>query len=732
MKHKVKRGRWAVIAAFGVLAALAAPSPARAAPATFVFKGEGWGHGVGLAQYGALEQAKDGRSWRTILATYYKGTSIGSNDIPSAVRVLLTGGVPQVSVEAASRFSFTSNGNELAASPGGDGRWTVRQQPAGQFTIYRPNGLPAAAPVSASASRPLKINYEPWSTILRVQETNGRYRWGKLELAPNADKIRVIAELPFERYVRGIAEVPASWPTEALRAQAVAARTYAADKARRSGHHREGCDCTLYASTKDQVYVGYAREDPADSVNSRWVSAVDSTAGQVVTYSSHPVQAYYGSSSGGRTEASKDVWSSDLPYLHAVDDPWSQRSSNPYAHWEVKLAGEEVAARLGLRRVDAIEVKSKTDGGGIREAVVRGSDTQTLKGTVLRSKLGLRSTKFRIAGSQEAIWSPFKRIESNDRASGSPSLAASSEGELQALVTSPDGVPYAARRAAGNSSSWSGWSRVGSTRVEGTNPGVAVTSSGAAQAILRAKSGEILTARRPLGGGWSNWVRIGASNTRGREPKLAAGPDGAVWAVILAQSSQSVYAARRDPEKGWSGWTKVGDDAFEPSIGGTAGGAVLVVRGANNAVKYSTYRGGWSSLRQVANGYGKSPALTASGGRVLLAARGRSSDRVYATTFDGSSWASWSEVSNDLVASNGSPTVLVDRNLVYHVFVRGPGDVIYTASKGTGGWAGFFQVGDSGNRVAAGTTIAPAAVRGRVYILVRGPSNGLFSSYRAS
>jgi stage II sporulation protein D len=725
--HQMSRRLAAVLVAACLAVSLLPPSTASAAPATFVFKGEGWGHAVGLSQYGSLEQAKDGRSWKTILTTYYKGASIGSNDVPSAVRVLLAGAVPQVTAEARSRFSFTSGGTEVAASPGSDGRWTVRQQPAGRFTIFRPNGLPAGAPVSG----PVKINYEPWSTILSVQETNARYRWGKLELAAAGDKIRVVGEIPLERYLRGISEVPSSWPTEALRAQAVAARTYAADKARRAGHHREGCDCTLYSSTKDQVYRGYDKEDPAVSVNSRWVSAVDSTAGQVVTYGGHPIQAYYSSSTGGRTEAAADVWSSDLPYLRPVDDPWSQRASNPYAHWQVKLAQEEVAARLGLRRVDAIEVKSKTGGGGIREAVVRGNETQTLKGTTLRSKLGLRSTKFRIAGSQEAIWSSWKRIQPNDAASGSPALAATSEGALYALVVSPKGVPYAARRGEGTGASWSGWSRVGTTKVEGSDPGITVTASGAVQAILRSRTGEILTARMPPGGTWSNWVRIGSSNSRGREPEIAAGPDGAVWAVMLGQSSPAVYAARRDPQRGWSGWTKVGDDAYEPTIGGTAGGAVLAVRGANNAVKYSVYDGGWRGLQQVARGYGKSPSLTASAGRVVLAARGRSSDRVYVTTLERSGWASWTQVSDDLVAAGAQPTVLVDRNLVYHVFIRGPGDVIYTASKGKGAWAGFFQVGDSG-RAAPGTTIAPAAVRGRAYVLVRGPSNGVFTSYRAS
>ncbi|HYZ93196.1 MAG TPA: SpoIID/LytB domain-containing protein [Actinomycetota bacterium] len=711
----------------GIVTTLAPPGPAAAAPATFVFKGLGWGHAVGLSQYGSLEQAKDGRSWKTILTTYYKGASIGTNDVPSAVRVLLAGAVPQVTVEASSRFSFTSGGTEVAASPGKDGRWIVRQQPAGRFTIYRPNGLPAGAAVSG----PVKINYEPWSTILTVLETNARYRWGKLELAATGDKIRVIGDLPLERYLRGISEVPSSWPTEALRAQAVAARTYAADKARRAGHHRAGCDCTLYSSTADQVYRGYDKEDPAVSVNSRWVSAVDATAGQVVTYGGHAIQAYYSSSSGGRTEAAADVWSSDLPYLRPVDDPWSQRETNPYAHWTVKLAQEEVAARLGLRRVDSIEVKSKTGGGGIREAVVRGNETQTLRGTTLRSKLGLRSTKFTIGGSQEAIWSSWKRIQPNDAASGSPALAATSEGALHALVTSPTGVPYAARRGEGTSAAWTRWSRVGATKVEGTDPGITVTSSGAVQAILRDRSGAILTARMPPGGSWSNWVRLGSSTARGREPEIAAGPDGAVWAVILGQTSQSVYAARRDPQRGWSGWTKVGDDAYEPTIGGTAGGAVLAVRGANNAMKYSVHNGGWRALRQVGSGYGKSPSLVASAGRVVLAVRGRSADRVYVSTLERSGWTSWTQISSDLVASGAQPTVVVDRNLVYHVFIRGPGDVIYTASKGKGAWAGFFQVGDSG-KAAPGTTIAPAAVRGRVYVLVRGPSKGLFTSYRAA
>ncbi len=720
---------WAlVLGALGAL--LVPPGIASAAPATFVFKGSGWGHRVGLSQYGALEQAKDGRGWKTILGHYYKGTSFGSNNVPAALRVHLAGAVPQVTVEAGSRFTFTSDGTEIAASPGGDGRWTVRQQPVGSFTIFRPNGTPAGVPVTAS--RPLKINYEPSSTIVTVQETGARYRWGKLELSPSGDKIRVILDIATQRYLRGLAEVPASWPIEALRAQAVAARTYAADKALRAGHHRSGCDCTLFSDTRDQVYRGYEREDPAVSNNSRWVAAVDDTAGQVVQYSSKPIQAYYHSSSGGKTEAAGDVWSSDLPYLKPVADEWSLRSSNPYARWEVRLAQEEVAARLGFKRVDSIEVKSKTAGGGVKEAVVRGNETKTYKGTDLRSKLALRSTMFQIAGSQAAIWTPWRRVQSGDNASSGPDVV-SWEGALHAVMTDASGVPLASRRDP-DSGAWSAWNRIGRASSRGSDPDIAVAPNGAVHAVLRGAAGDIYVSRRdPGSGSWSAWQRLGTAKSRGRDPSIAVGPDGFVWVAMTAQSSPNIYATRRDPGTGvWSDFVKVGNDGQEPVVGGLAGTAVVVARGGDGAVKSSTFAGGWGAWRRVANGSGRSPAVVSYGGRLILVVRGNSKDRLYTSTLSGGSWSSWAQVSADLVASGAAPSVLVDLGGVAHVFVRGPNDVIYTASKGKGGWAGFFQVGENSDRAAAGSIVNGTAVRGRVYSLIRGRGGGVYWAYRTS
>jgi hypothetical protein len=84
------------------------------------------------------------------------------------------------------------------------------------------------------------------------------------------------------------------------------------------------------------------------------------------------------------------------------------------------------------------------------------------------------------------------------------------------------------------------------------------------------------------------------------------------------------------------------------------------------------------------------------------------------------------------VASGASPSALLDAKGASHTFARGPQDVIYTANLGSGGWAGFFEIGDGNDHAASGTTIAPTAVPGRIYVLIRGPSGGVYVSSRAA
>jgi stage II sporulation protein D len=137
-----------------------------------------------------------------------------------------------------------------------------------------------------------------------------------------------VAVIPFNRYLRGLAEVPGSFANEALRAQAIAVRSYAlaAVRARgqRSGHGSwDGCDCAVYATVRDQHYAGYAKEQ--GYYGARWVAAVRGTDSMVVRYGARVVQAFYSSSSGGYTSTNSQWGSDPLPWFPSrSDDPYDR------------------------------------------------------------------------------------------------------------------------------------------------------------------------------------------------------------------------------------------------------------------------------------------------------------------------------------------------------------------------------------------------------------------------
>ena len=162
---------------------------------------------------------------------------------------------------------------------------------------------------------------------------------GVLDAVPAGGGVALVNELPLDDYLKGVAEVPASWPAEALRAQAIAARTFVlhemhkdADSAARS----VGAD--ICATQACQVYIGVGKE--RSDHGERWVQAVESTHDQVVLYKGEPILAQYSSSNGGRSVAG------GRPYLKAVNDPDSARG--PYSHWVVALGYGQLTAAFGL------------------------------------------------------------------------------------------------------------------------------------------------------------------------------------------------------------------------------------------------------------------------------------------------------------------------------------------------------------------------------------------------
>jgi len=200
----------------------------------------------------------------------------------------------------------------------------------------------------------------------------------------SAGRLQAINHVALESYLPSVvgSEMPASWPQEALRAQAVAARTYALRK------RRPNAAFDLSATVMSQVYKGLEAETPSTR------AAVASTRGQVLMYGSSLANAVFHSSSGGRTENSGDLWTQQLPYLVSVPD-FDQGS--PVHSWEQRLEPSQLREAFAeIGGVSRIDVLSTTGSGRVRQARVLGpTGTRVVTGAELRSRLRLRSTQVR-------------------------------------------------------------------------------------------------------------------------------------------------------------------------------------------------------------------------------------------------------------------------------------------------------------------------------------------------
>src|SRR6266404_3735489 len=220
------------------------------ASSVVVFSGHGWGHGLGLSQWGAFGYAKHGWTFDRILAHYYTGTTLGPAKV-STVRVLLAS-AKTVKIESTTAWTVTdAAGLKIVLEPGPivlKAKLALADHPELQ------------PPFTFMSKQPLLVGKVP-------------YR-GKLNVSSDGKLVQVIDTLGLESYLKGVvpAEMPSAWPPEALKAQAVAARSYAL------ANMTTGRAFDLYGDTRSQVFGGVKAENPATS------AAVDATKGQVVLY----------------------------------------------------------------------------------------------------------------------------------------------------------------------------------------------------------------------------------------------------------------------------------------------------------------------------------------------------------------------------------------------------------------------------------------------------------------
>src|SRR4051794_37828431 len=304
-------------------ALLCAPSVADAA-SRYTIKGAGFGHGVGMSQYGAYGMAQQGRNYQQILGHYYEDTVVSLTPARS-IRVLLQPSRSRVTFDGAT----SAGGTRLDP----DATYSATQRGAG-VTIRDARGKAVK-----KSSSPLKVSSSLGYTRLGGSAlngiTSGRYR-GSLVLFGDSG-VTVVNQLDVNKYVQGVVpgEMPSSWHPEALKAQAVAARTYGLMS------DRGGAVFDVYPGTVSQVYNGMDGE--VASTN----AAVRATKDQVVTYDGQMITTYFFSTSGGKTEDSDKVFGGpSVPYLQGVDDPYDKIAPRHRWHFGPYTRGT-LSAKLG-------------------------------------------------------------------------------------------------------------------------------------------------------------------------------------------------------------------------------------------------------------------------------------------------------------------------------------------------------------------------------------------------
>ena len=413
----------AVVAALTMLAGVAAVGPTAASatdpasasvPAgstalgsTVTIHGRGYGHGVGMSQHGARGRALAGASSTAILAHYYRGATLGSIALDTPIRVRVLSGFRAAATRPLVLFGrrdgWRFDGSATAyprdtrievrpmvtsTSSGTTTRWRVKViGPTG--TILRAGGIESFRLRGVSASTVFQVDsrtssYDTYRGVLRVGLQSG---------APNAS---VTNELSLERYLRGVvpAEMPSTWPAEALKAQSIAARSYAARRLRPGVSYYDVVD-----DSSSQVYLGLEREKAATT------AAIGATAGVVLTSGSTIANTLFHSAGGGATEHNENVYvsatgakvASPVSYLRGSRDRRADGtaydSSSPYATWKTltytraQLStwfGRDSRTRVGT--ITALDLRDRGVSGRLISVTLIGSaGTKKVSGEVFRS-----------------------------------------------------------------------------------------------------------------------------------------------------------------------------------------------------------------------------------------------------------------------------------------------------------------------------------------------------------
>ena len=397
-------------------------SPAQAVeiPAAFNFQGTGYGHGVGLSQIGARGMALNGAQAHSILAYYYSGTQISSLPDNQNIRVNVGHQLMQATLKSGTQGSILNLyrgevGEDLSAVPVAALDWKSR-------ILFTQQGTRVFASIVTGKNSQLIGTNTTWSVrwsgtrymeglpstvSLRINSKSVKYRYGQIQVksvrAPLVGHRMAITNTVriHDEYLFGIGEVPSSWPTQALIAQAIASRSYALSKL---GVSRRACDCNVYNNISDQAFVGFSKESER-IYGPLWKAAVQAsstsdTTGEVITLNNVPISAFFSSSSGGQTETSVNAWGQERSFTTSVADPYSQDPAiNPrFFTWTRPLAQPLLAKAFLLPDVVALTINARNSTGTVATITATSLEgkTSTLRGETFRSRTQLPSAWFNL------------------------------------------------------------------------------------------------------------------------------------------------------------------------------------------------------------------------------------------------------------------------------------------------------------------------------------------------
>jgi len=581
-----------------------------------VLNGGGYGHGIGMSQYGARGAAEQGCTAEQILTTYFPGTALGTQadesysvgvypEKPGQTGAQLFG----IGSRGSSVLSWQIDGEHLIDQPPDAlAAWYVCAVEGGGFSMHQSGSCSPSNEVAGvdwpvgGAGSTLTVALDPDLRIAQATYNGRRYARGTLTLRSRAhdsatDDMSVIIQFPsIQPYLYGLGEVPSSWPAESLKAQAILARAYAVtsnrDKTGAGDGAPDDCDCRIYPSTFDQAYVGWDKEDPAvqGSHAASWPAAVDATATSVLTYdfddeaAPKVVRGFYSSSHGGVSADPYQVWSTDpeaFPYLKSVNtSAWEDygASKNHLHRWSRGWTKAELAAKFGLDTFSDIQITHVEPGGRParhpRGAVVTGTKNEeqvelTFSGDELRSKLGLHSGVVTVEGAPPPVMAgAWVRRHGDGRIDTAVDLA------RDGWDTSADVLLARADHPAD--------ALAGSALAGSLDAPLLLTDSGALPDVVRAEIERLQTTTVWILGGEhsvSPGIEAMLRDDMGLTVERVAGPDRFVTAAEIGRrltalaDSRTAYIIRAQadvPAKEWADALAVSGIAARRGLGGAA------------------------------------------------------------------------------------------------------------------------------------------------------------------